>query len=346
MFLAFLVVFALVQGKDGDLGSGDSSTDNEDIRTDRGPWETVDTGTIPKGTSEPKRIESLAQRLLAASSVDDFLALLYPRPEEATAQRCRRGHRTEPQFQAAAVNINWEAIELEWSSTLCAPRQACVPTGPGSHSVDRSLHYRPPCVSLHRCTGCCNDPRRSCTSTAVQLVSKTVIEISLFPELVIRPVTISYKNHTECHCLTTPFHNARPPRSLSKTWHNSAQCGPTSATCAKGTSWNIEACRCVAQQGEVCGPGMKWNEELCNCVCWRVCPRGQRLQAQSCGCECALSTRDCFLRARRFDLRKCRCVTAPCPGAPETCPVGLGFSEELCRCVPQDWIQGLQRNGG
>uniref|UniRef100_A0A3Q2ZXM0 Vascular endothelial growth factor D n=1 Tax=Kryptolebias marmoratus TaxID=37003 RepID=A0A3Q2ZXM0_KRYMA len=107
-------------------------------------------------------------------------------------------------FFSGAVLINaccssCLAVDEEWQRTQCMPREACVDVAK-ELGTDPAIFFKPPCVSLHRCGGCCNQEGISCRNTS-----------SFVPE----PVLIKVANHTECRCMEPAIirRNAQPHRS-------------------------------------------------------------------------------------------------------------------------------------
>ncbi|XP_056463236.1 vascular endothelial growth factor D isoform X2 [Gadus chalcogrammus] len=115
----------------------------------------------------------------------------------------------------AAVSYSLEilkAIDEEWQRTQCMPRETCVDVAK-ELGTDPSMFFKPPCVSVYRCNGCCNTEGATCRNTTATYVNKTLLSVIPFkfgPE----PVLIKVANHTECRCMEPPIirRNARPPK--------------------------------------------------------------------------------------------------------------------------------------
>lgn len=64
-------------------------------------------------------------------------------------------------------------IDEEWQRTQCSPRETCVEV---ASELGRSTNrfFKPPCVSVFRCGGCCNEEGLVCMNTSTSYVSKQV----------------------------------------------------------------------------------------------------------------------------------------------------------------------------
>lgn len=64
-------------------------------------------------------------------------------------------------------------IDEEWQRTQCSPRETCVEV---ASELGRSTDtfFKPPCVSVFRCGGCCNEESLVCMNTSTSYVSKQV----------------------------------------------------------------------------------------------------------------------------------------------------------------------------
>lgn len=64
-------------------------------------------------------------------------------------------------------------IEAEWRKTLCMPREVCLEVGK-EFGAPTNTFFKPPCVSVYRCGGCCNSEELQCMNITTSFVSKTV----------------------------------------------------------------------------------------------------------------------------------------------------------------------------
>uniref|UniRef100_A0A8C1YGL4 Vascular endothelial growth factor D n=1 Tax=Cyprinus carpio TaxID=7962 RepID=A0A8C1YGL4_CYPCA len=64
-------------------------------------------------------------------------------------------------------------IDDEWQKTQCMPRETCVDVAK-ELGTNTAVFFKPPCVSVFRCGGCCNKEGVTCRNTSVTYVNKTV----------------------------------------------------------------------------------------------------------------------------------------------------------------------------
>ncbi|XP_042169542.1 LOW QUALITY PROTEIN: vascular endothelial growth factor D-like [Oncorhynchus tshawytscha] len=142
-----------------------------------------------------------------------------------------------------------KAIDDEWQKTQCTPRETCVDVAK-ELGTTTSMFFKPPCVSVFRCNGCCNKEGVSCRNTSTAYVNKTLLSVIPFkygPE----PVLIKVANHTECKCMEPPLirrqahirshrrNGCSPMRQFSKS-------EDSRRLCASGLIWDCMADRCVS----------------------------------------------------------------------------------------------------
>ncbi|CAJ0961486.1 unnamed protein product [Ranitomeya imitator] len=127
--------------------------------------------------------KELEEQLRSVSSVDELMTLLYPESWKMFKCQLRQGQSSfdtrrdgNLKFAAAHSNYNaeiWKSIESEWRKTQCMPREVCVDVGK-EFGASTNTFFKPPCVSLYRCGGCCNSEGLHCMNTSSTYVSKTV----------------------------------------------------------------------------------------------------------------------------------------------------------------------------
>ncbi|XP_071002652.1 vascular endothelial growth factor D-like [Oncorhynchus clarkii lewisi] len=142
-----------------------------------------------------------------------------------------------------------KAIDDEWQKTQCTPRETCVDVAK-ELGTTTSMFFKPPCVSVFRCNGCCNKEGVSCRNTSTAYVNKTLLSVIPFkygPE----PVLIKVANHTECKCMEPPLIR----RQAHIRSHRRNGCSPmrqlfksedSRRLCASGLIWDCMADRCVS----------------------------------------------------------------------------------------------------
>lgn len=67
----------------------------------------------------------------------------------------------------------YAGIEVEWRKTQCMPREVCVDVG-REFGAPTNIFYKPPCVSVYRCGGCCHSEDKQCRNISTGYLSKTV----------------------------------------------------------------------------------------------------------------------------------------------------------------------------
>ncbi|KAF3687094.1 Vascular endothelial growth factor C [Channa argus] len=300
--------------------------------------------------SPPK--PDMEQKLRSASSVDELMSLIYP--SYWAALKCRSKlsaakHSQQPQsrrlmpltdtegttFAAAYLNLDvLKSIESEWRKTQCTPREVCVDVA-REFGAPTNVFYKPPCVSVYRCGGCCHSEDKQCRNISTGYLSKNLFEITVPITQGTKPVTISVANHTQCSCLSK--------LDIYKQVHSIIrralpECPIANRTCPPGQTWSSRLCRCVSMatnvhhsppllplppprpsqqhldifSADACGPDKELDVETCQCVCRR------REQTQGCGPN------------QHVDRNTCQCVcTLPAP----SCPLNHIFNKEACQCA-------------
>ncbi|KAJ0056555.1 hypothetical protein NL108_010377, partial [Boleophthalmus pectinirostris] len=133
-------------------------------------------------------------------------------------------------------------VDEEWQRTQCMPRETCVDVAK-ELGTEPSVFFKPPCVSIHRCSGCCNQEGVTCRNITTVYVNKTVLSVIPF-KFVPEPILIKVANHTECRCLEPAIirRNAQPDGGTS--------CSPVEPQdskhlCASGLIWDCSTDRCI-----------------------------------------------------------------------------------------------------
>ncbi|XP_072120127.1 vascular endothelial growth factor C-like [Mobula birostris] len=297
--------------------------------------------------TESQATSELEDQLRSASSVTELMDIFYPeyrkiheclQRKSSMMKHARRGIEEVEWKEAAAFTVLWKEedlknIELEWEKTQCKPREVCLDLGKELGTATNKF-YKPPCVSVHRCGGCCNSEGLECVNVSTSFVSKTLMEITIPQVGLSKPVVISFINHTACNC--------QPKRDIFGHSHSIIRrsfqvfpnrCVTENETCPHGLTWDPHYCRCVTphelfslvasnsepddDEGEVadfCGPYMLFDEDSCGCVCMN------RLSSSSCGPN------------KEFDESTCRCV---CNNVHHRslCEPGKEWDADACECV-------------
>ncbi|XP_051558933.1 vascular endothelial growth factor C isoform X1 [Myxocyprinus asiaticus] len=277
----------------------------------------------------------LVEQLRSAGSVDELMRIVYPSYWSMLKCRSKAGGRfphrersstetrsEEASFAAAYFNFEiLKSIETEWRKTLCMPRQVCLDVGKEFGAATNTF-YKPPCVSVYRCGGCCNSEEHQCMNISTSYISKTLFEITVPIKQGTKPVTISFANHTSCSCLSK-LDVYRQRHSIIR--RALPECHVANKTCPKNHSWSNPLCRCVPLpdtllskphsdyfEQDFCGPDKELDEETCQCVCQK------QLRTAGCGPN------------RYLDKNTCQCV---CKAQPSVCGPQQSFNKDTCQCI-------------
>ncbi|XP_053921496.1 vascular endothelial growth factor C [Cuculus canorus] len=318
------------------------------------------------GEAKAHASKDLEEQLRSVSSVDELMTVLYPEYWKMFKCQLRKGGwqhnrehssfdtRSDESLKFAAAHYNAEilkSIDTEWRKTQCMPREVCVDVGK-EFGATTNTFFKPPCVSIYRCGGCCNSEGLQCMNISTNYISKTLFEITVPLSHGPKPVTISFANHTSCRCMSKldvyrQVHSIIR-RSLPAT---QTQCHVVNKTCPKNHIWNNQICRCLAQHDfdisshvevsdtsegfHICGPNKELDEETCQCVCKggmqpSSCGPHKELDRSSCQCICKnkLLPASCGPN-KEFDEDKCQCVCK------KTCPKHqpLNPAKCICECI-------------
>ncbi|KAF4791789.1 vascular endothelial growth factor C isoform X1 [Turdus rufiventris] len=160
--------------------------------------------------------KDLEEQLRSVSSVDELMTVLYPEYWKMFKCQLRRGGwqhnrehasfdtRSDDSLKFAAAHYNAEilkSIDTEWRKTQCMPREVCVDVGK-EFGATTNTFFKPPCVSIYRCGGCCNSEGLQCMNISTNYISKTLFEITVPLSHGPKPVTVSFANHTSCRCMS------------------------------------------------------------------------------------------------------------------------------------------------
>ncbi|XP_036952230.1 vascular endothelial growth factor D [Acanthopagrus latus] len=263
------------------------------------------------------------RQVRSASSLDELLRLAdFPdwklwkcrlrlqQPETLSSPPSGGSHRST-RYAAESYSLEiLKAIDEEWQRTQCMPRETCVDVAK-ELGTDPSMFFKPPCVSVHRCSGCCNQEGVTCKNTTTVYVNKTVLSVIPF-KFVPEPVLIKVANHTECRCMEPAIirRNAQP--------HRSSGCSPmgqlseaedSRRLCATGLIWDCSSDRCIPYPSSAPDfpltswmPDCEIDVERCDCLPRPVPPLPPRLAHR-----CQLNSSICDDRYQRFDPATCRC---------------------------------------
>ncbi|KAF3851808.1 hypothetical protein F7725_005163 [Dissostichus mawsoni] len=304
----------------------------------------------------------MEQQLRSASSVDELMSLIYPSADPNSLRPLRppgsppgseptEAPAEEPTFAAAYLNLDvLKSIESEWRKTQCMPREVCVDVG-REFGAPTNIFYKPPCVSVYRCGGCCHSEDKQCRNISTGYLSKTLFEITVPITQGTKPVTISVANHTQCpaanrtcppgqswssrHCRclggTSSMHHYPPPPPLPPPRPSQQHLADV---CGQDKELDVETCQCVCRRGDKtpdCSPNRHFDRNTCRCVCSvppsPSCPQNHIFNKDTCQCTCS---RTCP-RHQPLDRTKCSCE---CNESPNKCFLrGRRFHQNTCSCL-------------
>ncbi|TKS69647.1 Vascular endothelial growth factor D [Collichthys lucidus] len=277
-------------------------------------WINVGHSMHREGGSRVKR--EWEKKVRSASSLDELLMLAdFPdwklwkcrlrlqQPETLSSPPSVGSHRST-RYAAESYSLEiLNAIDEEWQRTQCMPRETCVDVAK-ELGTDPSMFFKPPCVAVHRCSGCCNQEGVTCRNTTTVYVNKTVLSVIPF-KFVPEPVLIKVANHTECKCMEPAIirRNAQPHRSSGCSPTGQPEAEDSRRLCASGLIWDCSTDRCIPYPSSTPDfplsswmPDCEIDVERCDCLP-RPVPTLQR---------CQLNSSICANRHRRFDKASCR----------------------------------------
>ncbi|NXP58171.1 VEGFD factor, partial [Chloropsis cyanopogon] len=301
-------------------------------------------------------LERSEQQIRRASSLEELLHITHS--EDWKLWKCRlklkslanldsrsASHRST-RFAAAFYDIDTlKVIDEEWQKTQCVPRETCVEVAKELGTTTNKF-FKPPCVNVFRCGGCCNEESLSCMNTSTTYVSKTLFEISVPLTSVPEPVPIKIANHTACKCTSNTQRHQYTIIRRSVQYPEEDGCPFTNKFCHNGWIWDSDKCECVIdtqhsnrQEGlpplaelAMCGQHMDFDEENCECICRHKCPTDFFQSKENCSCYlCRESQESCALKHKIFHAETCSCEDR-CPSQPRTCPTAKPVCSRHCRC--------------
>uniref|UniRef100_A0A3P9BDV6 Vascular endothelial growth factor D n=1 Tax=Maylandia zebra TaxID=106582 RepID=A0A3P9BDV6_9CICH len=250
-------------------------------------------------------IQQWERKVRSSSSLDELLRLAdFPdwklwkcrlrlqQPETLTSPLSVGSHRST-RFAAESYSLEiLTAIDEEWQRTQCMPRETCVDVAK-ELGTDHSVFFKPPCVSVHRCSGCCNQEGVTCRNTTTEYVNKTIFfsVLSVIPfKFVPEPVLVKVANHTECK------------------FSNPTRAEDSKRLCASGFIWDCSSERCIPYPSSTPElplsswmPDCEIDVERCDCL-----PRTEPTLQSRTSHRCQVNSSICAHKHQRFDEASCR----------------------------------------
>ncbi|KAF3812874.1 hypothetical protein GH733_019216, partial [Mirounga leonina] len=332
------------------LGEGDSvQVENKLVQGssyEHGPVKRTSRSTLERSEQQIRAASGLEELLRITHFEDWKLWRCRLKLKSVTSTDSRSASHRATRFAATFYDIETlKVIDEEWQRTQCSPRETCVEV---ASELGRSTDtfFKPPCVNVFRCGGCCNEESLVCMNTSTSYVSKQLFEISVpltsVPELV--PVKVA--NHTGCKCLPTAPRHSYSIIRRSIQIPEEDHCSHSKKLCPIDMLWDGDKCKCVLQEENplelaLCGPHMKFDEDRCECVCKTLCPRDLIQHPENCSCmECRETLESCCQKHKIFHAETCSCEDR-CPFHTRTCANGKPACAKHCRFLKKKAACGL-----
>ncbi|KAJ7319591.1 hypothetical protein JRQ81_019102 [Phrynocephalus forsythii] len=311
-------------------------------------------GSVKRTSLSP--LEWSEQQIRKAASLEELLRITHS--EDWKLWKCQLklksvgaldsrspSHRST-RFAAAFYDIEMlKIIDEEWQRTQCIPRETCVEVAKELGATTNKF-FKPPCVNVYRCGGCCNEENLSCMNITTSYISKMLFEISVPLTNVPDPIQVKIANHTSCKCLTLQ----RQPYTVirrSVQYPEEDRCPQINKLCHDGWRWDDRTCECVVDKDHpgrreglpslaelaLCPPNMDFDEENCECICkWR-CAGNLFQNKENCSCYlCTENQESCFQKHKTFNAEMCSCEDK-CPFQSRTCSAARPGCSRHCRCL-------------
>nr|XP_055039815.1 vascular endothelial growth factor D isoform X1 [Misgurnus anguillicaudatus] len=228
--------------------------------------------------------EKWERELREAGSLDELLMLTeYP---DWKLWRCRLKLKhfddaTQPENRRstryAATSFSPQMlkdIDEEWQKTQCMPRETCVDVAK-ELGTNTAVFFKPPCVSVFRCGGCCNKEGVTCRNSSMTYVNKTILSVSLAPfKSGPEPVLVKVANHTECKCQEhTMIRRHVREKHRKNGYTTSGKAEDIKRQCNRGYIWDWIAEQCVAYPSNkqeppsaISAEDCEIDSETCECI--------------------------------------------------------------------------------
>ncbi|XP_043925540.1 vascular endothelial growth factor C-like isoform X2 [Protopterus annectens] len=92
-----------------------------------------------------------------------------------------------------------QSVVEEMSRTSCKPREVCLDVLE-EYPFTTNTFYKPRCVAVHRCGGCCNAIHDNCFNISFSYVTKLLVKYTLPVTEELKIIKATFINHTDCFC--------------------------------------------------------------------------------------------------------------------------------------------------
>ncbi|KAG7276733.1 hypothetical protein CRUP_002750 [Coryphaenoides rupestris] len=313
----------------------------------------------------------MEQRLRSASSVDEVMRLVYPSYWSTLKCRSKLSRAAgaggvASTTQAASRVSGGQTRPLEMPGYAATFLNLDVLKNVGREfGAPTNVFYKPPCVSVYRCGGCCHSEDKQCRNISTGFLSKTLFEVTVPNTHGTKPVTISVANHTQCNCLSkldvykqvshiqyvvptkpglewqaVPLHCQDDYLAAKPTSATSTAPSEASPTAHRGGGLELEDIFVA----DVCGPDKELDVDTCQCVCRQrdvatvTCAPHQHLDRNTCQCVCNVRPAAAACPANHiFNQDTCQCM------CDKTCPRHQPLNRGTCSCECNESPNSCQR---
>nr|XP_032818587.1 vascular endothelial growth factor A-like isoform X1 [Petromyzon marinus] len=181
-------------------------------------------------------------------------------------------------------------LEEVWRRSQCRPAERMVSVASERQGAVEWF-FRPACVALRRCSGCCGDESARCEATATANVTLQVLLIRPLQDHRLEEMT--FVEHTACECREPAQQQPPPPQQQpapeSRTPHRNGKKEPGVRRERKKHG------RKPPSNAPGCPPCAPRHAHL------------YRQDARTCQCACKATDARCRRRGRVFNPHTCRC---------------------------------------
>lgn len=175
--------------------------------------------------------------------------------------------------------IKWIDV---YNRSYCQPKEQLVDIG--SEYPEEVEHiFRPSCVPLRRCAGCCVDEELECAATRMHVV---IMQIMKTKFLNTQMVEVPFVEHSQCECRPKKYSKLKPERS--KPSKGSKEKPKRRKPLAPA---NLRSLKHLKPRS--CAP----------------CPdrRKQQQDPHTCECSCKRSAERCWAKGQELNEHTCKC---------------------------------------
>uniref|UniRef100_UPI00358F4281 vascular endothelial growth factor A-like isoform X2 n=1 Tax=Myxine glutinosa TaxID=7769 RepID=UPI00358F4281 len=223
---------------------------------------------------------SAIRLLLAAATEVGSSTEGTPRPGERTprpGERTPRPGEGTPRPGSGHTAIPFQEV---WKRSYCRTLEVLVRVSREVPNAARKVTFRPSCVPLLRCAGCCNDQTYECVPTSFFNTTMQVMRIRPLHEHHLQEMT--FVQHGMCECRQKAIANKTPEKRPRRRKGEKRIGDKVKSEAVKSTT-------------RTCAPCTQRKRHLF------------RQDPHTCRCWCRLSEERCLLRSQILNSHTCRC---------------------------------------